>query len=72
MAARTFNLSAQKAEAGVFLEVQVSQSYIVISFLKTRIRQHTHKGCRIDPAVSVNFCPKERIALVYREISGWT
>lgn len=71
MAAHTFNLSAQKAEAGVFLEVQVSQSYIVISFLKIT-RQHTHKGCRVDPAVCVNFRPKERIALVYREISGWT
>ena len=70
MAAHTFKLSAQKAEAGVFLEVQVSQSYIVISFIKT-IRQHTHEGCHVAPAVCVN-CPKERIALVYREISGWT
>lgn len=50
MAAHTFNLSAQKAEAGVFLEVQVSQSYIVISFLKITIRQHTHEGCLVDPS----------------------
>lgn len=72
MVAHAFNLSAQKAEAGVFLEVQISQSNIVISFLKITVRQHTHEGCHVDPAVCVDFCPKERIALVHREIRGWT